>query len=177
MQRMIIFIFMAWLIAGCQPKKSANEMMAEKNKALMAQMYEAFNADDWNKASTIIAADFVEHNPEPGQKPGLDGLKEIFAKYRSAFPDMKFTADKMISEGDIVVAHIVVTETNKGEFMGMPATGKTINVEGYDMVRFANGKGVEHWGVYDMMGMMQQLGMMPPPGAHPPEEKMNMKKK
>lgn len=152
-------------------------MMAEKNKALAQQLYDAFNADDWNKVGTVIDANFVDHNPEPGQEPGIEGLKKMFAGYRAAFPDMKMTVNHMLADGDMVVAHITVTMTNTGSFMGMPPTGKSVTMEGYDMLRFENGKGVEHWGIFDMASMMQQLGMMPPPGGAPAGKNIDMKKK
>ena len=69
----------------------------------------------------------------------------------------------MVAEGDKVVARIQTTGTHRGQFQGMPPTGKSIKREAFDMLRIANGKFVEHWNLFDAMGMMQQLGAMPPP--------------
>jgi predicted ester cyclase len=75
---------------------------------------------------------------------------------------LRFDAEDILTSGDKVVARARVTGTNKGEFMGMPATGKSINVQAIDIVLFGDdGLGVEHWGVMDMMSMMQQLGVVP----------------
>jgi predicted ester cyclase len=80
----------------------------------------------------------------------------------AGFPDLRFDAEDILTSGDKVVARARVTGTNKGEFMGMPATGKSINVQAIDIVSFGNdGLAVEHWGVMDMMSMMQQLGVVP----------------
>ena len=80
----------------------------------------------------------------------------------AGFPDLRFDAEDILTSGDKVVARSRVTGTNKGEFMGMPATGKSINVQASDIVRFGNdGLAAEHWGVMDMMSIMQQLGAIP----------------
>jgi predicted ester cyclase len=80
----------------------------------------------------------------------------------AGFPDWRFDAEDILTSGDKIIARSSVTGTNKGEFMGMPATGKSINIQAIDIVRFGNdGLAVEHWGVMDMMSMMQQLGVVP----------------
>jgi steroid delta-isomerase-like uncharacterized protein len=165
------------VVAGCQPQQSVNEMMAEKNKQLMTQLYDAYNAKDWDKISTFIAADYVEHNPMPNQKPGLEGMKETFTMMTSAFPDFKVTANKIIAEGDHVCNYYTVTATHQGDWMGMPATGKAMNVDGIEIVRIADGKVVEHWEVFDAVKMMQQLGVMEEPGAKSAEMTKQKKKK
>ena len=170
MQRLLLLFVVPLFIIGCQPKKSAGEMTAEKNRMLTQEVYDGFNANDWNKVGTVIPENFTEHSPEPGQKPGLEGLKEMFVGYRTAFPDMKMVVNKIVAEGDMVVIYSTVTGTNTGPFMGMPATGKPITIEGYDMMRFSNGKSVEHWGLYDNAKMMMQLGLMPAPSEMKNEE-------
>ena len=79
----------------------------------------------------------------------------------NVFPDLTFSAEDMIAEGDKVAVRFTMRGTHKGEFMGVPATGKQFEVSGIDIVRFAGGKAVEHWGVTDTMAMMQQLGAVP----------------
>jgi predicted ester cyclase len=75
---------------------------------------------------------------------------------------LRFDTEDMLTSGDKVVARAHVTGTNKGDFMGMPATGKTVSIQAIDIVRFGDdGLGHEHWGVMDMMWMMQQLGAVP----------------
>lgn len=140
--------------------------MAEQNKALLMKLYDAINADDWTSIGAIIPENAVDHNPNPGQGPGLEGIKAVFAEMRKAFPDMKMTPQQTVAEGEFVTARILFTGTQNGEFFGMPASGKSVSVEGFDLIRFENGKAVERWGTFDNMGMMAQLGMTP--GAESP---------
>jgi predicted ester cyclase len=84
--------------------------------------------------------------------------------FRGAFPDFKVTIDDLIAEGDKVVIRATWNGTQKGEFMGIPPTGKRVSFGVIDIIRMAGGKAVEHWGQMDSMGMMQQLGVAPAPG-------------
>jgi steroid delta-isomerase-like uncharacterized protein len=86
---------------------------------------------------------------------------------RAAFPDGRTTIDDIIAEGDKVVVRATMKGTHKGEFMGIPATGKQVTISGIDVTRFVNGKSTEHWGQWDTLGMMQQVGVVPPPGQQP----------
>jgi predicted ester cyclase len=90
----------------------------------------------------------------------------FFRMYIAAFPDLRMAPEDVIASGDKVVARIRATGTNSGDFMGMPATGKPIDVQMIDIIRFGDdGLAREHWGVFDAMGMMQQLGVVPGPPA------------
>ena len=85
--------------------------------------------------------------------------------YIAAFPDLRFEADDILASGDKVVGRVTATGTNTGDFLGMPATGKSMQIQLIDIIRFgADGLAHEHWGVADVMGMMQQLGVVPMPG-------------
>ncbi len=165
------------IFAGCAPNKSPAEQLAEKNKAIVTQIYKAFNANDWNTLQTMLTPEFVDHNPAPGQKPGFEGVKEVFAQMSSAFPDMKMEVQEIIAEGDFVCARIYFSGTQKGEFMGMPSTGKSFKTDGYDFVRLVNGKVAERWGISNDMSMMMQLGMMPMPAPAPNAKGKEMKEK
>jgi predicted ester cyclase len=83
--------------------------------------------------------------------------------FRDAFPDLRFTAEDIIAEGDKVAARYTMRGTHQGEFMGVAPTGNRIEVTGIDIVRFEGGKMVEHWANSDELGMMQQLGVIPAP--------------
>jgi steroid delta-isomerase-like uncharacterized protein len=141
-------------------------MSVEQNKALARQLAEeVLNKGNMSRADEIIAPNFVEHEElPPGIPPGREAPKMMFTMLRSAFPDFKATIDDMIAEGDKVVIRQTWTGTQKGEFMGMPPTGKSISIGVIDIIRIADGKFVEHWGVMDQMAMMQQLGAIPAPG-------------
>jgi steroid delta-isomerase-like uncharacterized protein len=137
----------------------------EKNAAAMKRFYdEVVNKGNLKLIDDLVAAEFVDHEEFSGMKPGREGLKEFFTMFRAAFPDLHFQVTDMAAKGDKVWAYITIHGTHKGQFMDMAATGKKIEVKGFDIVRFVNGKAVEHWGLTDSMTMMQQLGAMPAPG-------------
>lgn len=142
--------------------------MSEELKTFARRWYDAmtnaFATGDLGVLDELIVADFVEHNPSPGQGPGLEGLKQLFAQFQTAFPGMRITAEDVVAEGDKVAARFTMRGTNTGSFAGTPPTGKEVTVEGIDILRVAGGKIVEHWGQYDQLGMMQQLGAVPTPG-------------
>ena len=142
-------------------------MSTEQNKARMRQMVEEmFNRGNVNRLDEFMAPDFVEHEVlPPGIPEGREGVKQFFAVLHSAFPDFKATIDDLIAEDDKVVIRMTWTGTHKGEFMGIPATGKRMSIGVFDIIRVVDGKAVEHWGQMDNMGLMQQLGAMPGPGA------------
>ncbi len=140
---------------------------ADQNKATLREFYDkVFNTGNADLADQFIAADAIDHEVQPGQKdpaPALANFKAYMAAFRRGFPDLKVEVEDLIAEGDKVVARVRITGTNTGSFNGMPPTGKSISVESVDIIRFVDGKCVEHWGISDDAGMMTQLGMMPPP--------------
>lgn len=141
--------------------------MSEENKAIVRRFYEEFaNQGILSVAEELVAPDFVDHNPPgPDFAPGLEGLKQVFTMFRSAFPDMILTVEDQIAEGDKVVTRLTSRGTHKGELMGVPPTGKTITIGLIDIFRVEGGQLAEHWGESDTMGMMQQLGVVPSPGG------------
>ncbi len=134
----------------------------DENKALTKRFYEeVMNARNLAKIKSFCAADFIDHNPSPGHSgKGIDDLTAMFNDLLTAFPDHHVTTDIMIAEGDMVVVYLTVTGTNSGPFANMPATNKSIKINGIDIIRIKDGKAVERWGVFDDMAMMTQLGMM-----------------
>ena len=143
--------------------------MSEQNKALVARiLLEAFNQGKLEVIDEVIADNHIDHAVlPPGLPPGKEGLKLLAKGLRSAFPDLKITIDLQVAEGDLVVAHATTTGTMKGEFAGMPPSGKTATWEAIHITRVKDGKIVEHWAVQDNMGMLQQLGFVPAPEAAP----------
>ena len=130
--------------------------------ATMRTAYELISAGDIDGFADILSDDMIEHEETPGFPPTKEGVKAFFKAYVVAFPDLRMDAEDVIVSGDKVVARFRATGTNSGEFMGMPATGKSVNVQGIDIIRFNDdGKAAEHWGVFDAMAMMQQLGVVP----------------
>ena len=141
-------------------------MLAKTNKAVSLRFYE----EVWNKGNLavlneIIANDHVNSGPGtlPGLPTGPEGSKQLVTVYLNAFPDVHFTIDEQIAEGDKVVTRWTAHGTHKGELVGIPATGKSSTVTGINVDRIVNGKIVESWGIFDQFGMMQQLGVIPMP--------------
>ena len=100
----------------------------------------------------------------PRQLPGREGWKQQFAMMLIAFPDLHFTVDVVVAEGDKVASRLTINATHNGEFMGLPPTGNQGSITGVDIFRIVGGKVVERWGNYDLFGLMQQIGAVSPPG-------------
>lgn len=140
-------------------------MSTEQNKADFKRLYdEVFNQGNLDVVDELIAPNVVEHQPQPGVDPNAQGpelVKQIATFYRSAFPDLHITVEDMVAEGDRVVGRVTITGTHQGDLMGIPPTGKRVQVGSIDIIRYEGGKVVEHWGETDAMGLMQQLGVVP----------------
>jgi steroid delta-isomerase-like uncharacterized protein len=141
--------------------------MSEQNKAIAARIpLEAFNQGKLDVIDEVIADNHVDHATRPpGVPSGKEGLKVLVKSLRSAFPDLKIVIDLQVAEGDLVVQHASSTGTMKGEFAGMPPSGKTAKWEAIHISRIKDGKIVEHWMVQDQLSMLQQLGFMPATAA------------
>jgi steroid delta-isomerase-like uncharacterized protein len=160
----VLAVSMAFCIASCgnMNTKPDNSAVAEKNKESMKKVFEMFQTGNSQGIENYVSENHVDHNPPPDIKStGVQELKDIIAMHHGAFPDSKMTILSMVAEGDMVIAHFNMKGTNTGAMGNMPATNKTIDVNGVDIVRFADGKGVEHWGYWEEAKMMTQLGMMP----------------
>ncbi|MBI1770547.1 MAG: ester cyclase [Bacteroidetes bacterium] len=148
--------------------------MTEKNKIAMQKVVDAFNSGNADGLENYVSENMIDHQEDPNIKSkGLAGLKEAVALYHGAYPDMKMTVLSLVAEGDMVISHFNMKGTNSGPMGSMPATNKAIDVNGVDIVKFADGKGAEHWGYWEEGKMMTQLGMMPAMG----EQKADTKKK
>ena len=131
---------------------------AHRNAALMRRFYaEVFNAGNMAAADKFIAEGFVDYTPFPGQAGTRAGLKKGFPQWRAAFPDLRFTVNEVIVQGDKAVARWTARGTHRGVFMGIAPTGKTVQMHGVDIVRIVGGKAVAHWGYGDEAVWMQQI--------------------
>jgi steroid delta-isomerase-like uncharacterized protein len=136
--------------------------MSVDHSATARRLYELINAGDIGAFSDHLAADFVEHEVTPGLAPTKEGVKQFFQMQLAAFPDLRMNVEDVIASGAKVVARLRYTATQKGEFMGVPATGKKVDVQLIDIFLFGDdGLVHEHWGVIDALAMMQQLGAVP----------------
>ena len=136
------------------------------NNASIRRLYDLINAGDIDGLGRQIADDFVEREEVPGIPPTKAGVLQYFRMLIAAFPDLRMDVEDVIASGDKAVARVRVTGTHKGEFLGMPATGKSAAVNLIDITRFGDdGLAREHWGVSDQLALLQQLGAIP---AGPP---------
>ena len=130
----------------------------------MRRLYELISEGDIDGFGEHVADEFVEHEETPGFEPSKEGVKQMFHMYRAAFPDLRMETEDVLASGDKVVARVRATGTHQGEFMGIPATGKSVDVQVIDIMRFGeDGLVREHWGLFDALGMLQQLGAIPAP--------------
>lgn len=141
-------------------------MSPEDNKTIFRRIpEEIINTGNLARADELIAADYTEHLPlPPGTPSGLAGFKAWWTMFRAAFPDLHYTVEDLIAEGDKVAGRVTVRGTHQGEFLGIPPTGKQATWTEIHIGRFAGGRLVEHWANIDQLGMLQQLGAIPAPG-------------
>jgi steroid delta-isomerase-like uncharacterized protein len=138
--------------------------MSTANKEILRRLFEElFNRGDLDVADEIVAPNYVNHNPAPGETPGLDGQKTFVSYLRSSFPDIHFKIEDMIAAEDKVVTRVSITGTHQGEFAGIPATGKFAQVSAINIHRISDGQIQEGWLNWDNLGFMQQLGAIPTP--------------
>lgn len=140
-------------------------MSTEQNKATHQRFFEIWNAGTPEELDTCIAADYVRNEPLPGVTPDLTGIKQWQAIVSGAFPDIHFSVEGQIAEGDMVSTRWSCRGTHKAEFMGIPATNKSIVVTGIIHGRFSNGKVAESWGEWSSLNMMMQMGVVSSPEA------------
>ncbi len=136
--------------------------MSEENKAIVRRgTEEGFGGGNLDVADDVAADDFVNHTPVAGQEPGREGLKGAVTTLRTAFPDLRVEIEDLIAEGDKVAARTTMRGTHRGDFFGIPPSGKVVEMTGVHVLRIADGKIAEHWGSNDDLGLMRQLGVVP----------------
>ena len=139
-------------------------MSTEENKAVVRRFWE-----EWNKGKEaamaaieeFCAPDYVYHGSGGFGDMDLAAMKQMTPAWYTAFPDGHSAVEDLIAEGDKVVSRYTVRATHRGDFMGVPATGKVVTYTGIYISRFAGGKCVEDWFSGDMLGLFQQLGAIP----------------
>ena len=136
--------------------------MSQDNKQLALQVYELVNERNTDAIGELVAEDYREHDPLPGQGEGREGVRDRFSILSLALAP-KFTVEDVIAEGDRVVVRWTNSGTHIGAFAGIPPTGKSFVIAGIDVYRVADGKLAEHWHVVDQLAQLQQLGVIPAP--------------
>lgn len=131
----------------------------EQNKTIVARFNKDFiECGDINAFNEIIDPAFINRTAPPGVPTGPEGVQYFFNHFlKPAFPDLKVEIERQVAENDLVTTHKKFHATHSGDFMGMPASGKTVVMEVMDIIRLNNGKFVEHWNVLDWQQVIQQL--------------------
>lgn len=139
-------------------------MSIEENKAVALRYFEeAWGKGNFAAEAELLAPDFVDRNPTPGFTPDREGIHQFLVHFRNAFPDLQFTLEDLIAEGDRVVDRWTMHATHLGEFLGTPPTGKKVVFTGIDILHIEHGKIKESWHQEDQLGAMQQIGAIPSP--------------
>jgi steroid delta-isomerase-like uncharacterized protein len=140
-------------------------MSADENKRVVRRFVdEVWNDGNVDVIDEIISPNAIDHNPNPGQPAGSEGVKWVVRTFRAAMPDLHMELHDQVAEGDTVVNRWTITGTQQGELFGIPATGKRVSVSGIDCISVIDGKMDEHRLSLDQLGMLQQLGIVPTPG-------------
>ena len=139
-------------------------MAVEENKALVRRWVELWNTGDLDAIGAFVTPAYIRHDPNSPEVRGPEAEQQLVAMYRAAFPDLHFTIEHLVAEGDTVVAHVTVRGTHRGELFGIPPTDTQVTLEAMERYRLADGKIAEQWVVLDALGLLQQLGAVPMPG-------------
>ena len=140
--------------------------MAQENAAVVRSFVdEVITKGNIESAAEYVWEDVIEQVPLPGQGPGLDGLKDIIRAMRTGFPDIVFSIQEQVTENDKVVSRFEWTGTHRGDFLGIPATGRPVRVWGIVIDRLEDGRIKDTRILMDTLGMMGQLGVLPAPAT------------
>ena len=138
----------------------------DQNKRLVRRLYDEFFLK-WNFAvlDELISPDFIGHEMPPGMPRGPEGIRQFYGRIRAGLPDVQLTVEDLIGEKDKVVVRWRARGTHRGEFLGIPATGKAVSLTGIAIYRLSKGKIVERWAEVDLLGLTEQLrATTAPPG-------------
>jgi steroid delta-isomerase-like uncharacterized protein len=128
--------------------------------SLLTLIESGFNSDDLDRLDAVLHPDLVVHAPIPAGT-GREDFKETLAAIRRGFPDGHITIEDLAVEPDRVFRRWTFQGTHRGDFIGIPATGRTVRMSGVDVERFQGGVIVEHWSFWDRLQLLEQLGVAP----------------
>jgi steroid delta-isomerase-like uncharacterized protein len=131
------------------------------NVEIITRFEHAFRAADQATIDELCDPSLVDHDPAPGHEPTLAGFKQKVAGFKALFPDLEEDLQEIVASGETVATRWAVTGALQQEFMGIPATGQTIRVEGMNFYRLKDGRVTDIWTQFDGLSLMQQLGALP----------------
>jgi steroid delta-isomerase-like uncharacterized protein len=133
-------------------------MSQQDNIAATERLGAAVNSGNLDALHEVFAPNVTDRDPASDQAPGPEGFIQFFTGFRAAFPDLSISVEQLVADEDNVAIAYTVTGTHRGDFLGIPATGKSIKARGVQIARFENGQIVERWGSSDQLGILQQIG-------------------
>jgi steroid delta-isomerase-like uncharacterized protein len=137
-------------------------MSETENKIVITRLFEEIlNRRKLDLLDDIVAADYVDHYPLAGRPPGPARVRLQMQNLFASFPDVDYSLEDLVAEGDLVAARYVLNGTHEGEFMGIEATGKRVTVRGMDFFRVSGGLIAEYWECLDKLSLLRQLGVIP----------------
>jgi predicted ester cyclase len=142
-------------------KIKSEDSLSNANIELYKKIVDINDTTELSQFDNYMHADLNYHDMPEGMPNGLEGFKALMKEYFTSIPNMKVDILHILAEGDIVMVHVNLKGVNSGASMGMPATGKSVDVRGFDCIRVVDGKIKEYWSVVDAMKMMMQMGLMP----------------
>jgi steroid delta-isomerase-like uncharacterized protein len=152
---------------GHQPTSGSERSAAvsvEDNEAIIRRWIEAYNERDRQTEADLLAPEYVAHVPgAPEPLVGLEAWTQFSGSFAQTFPDLRLTVEDIFSAGEMVAARVAFHGTHRGEFQGIPPTGKEVAFSSIEVNRVVGGKVEEHWVELDLLGLMQQLGAIPEP--------------
>lgn len=149
---------------GTASPSDPRPMHAEANKQVVRRFVDEYQtAANEQSFAELLHPEVVDRSRPPGIAEGAEGVRQQFEAFRAAFPDFHAVIHDQIAEGDKVVTRKVFHGTHRGELVGIPPTGREVQIEVIDIVRVEDGQIVEHWNVVDRLGLLQQLGALDAP--------------
>lgn len=139
--------------------KVTGKATVSDNKAIVLQFLDSWNRRDFDSMKQRWAPDLVHHARSGTYGP--ERVSYLMESFMKAFPDLKFTVENIIADGDFVATRMTARATHQQKFMDLPATGKPITCSVMGLVRLANGLIAEHWNTMDELNLLQQLGLVP----------------
>jgi len=170
MKKLCIILPMALILCfmvGCQDKEAMAELeemkaqaeVEEQNKALVQRILEEGDKSGATILDEVCTSDYKMYFPSNAEPINLEEHKELWQAFIVAFPDLTHRIDEFIAEGDMVSTRETLSGTHKGEFQGIPPTGKKFEFSAICIWRFSDGRLAEYWSDGDILGLMMQLGM------------------
>ena len=136
-------------------------MSPEENMALIVRIIDLINARRLDEAVELYDPDYINHGPGGQELQGRDGIRGLWNLFLQAFPDMTISVDEAICQGNNVALRWLLTGSHRGEFLGIPATNKSVTLRGLEMFQIDSGKLREAWDQYDRLHLLEQIGAAP----------------